>query len=32
MGDGERQQVMLWDISIPEQLKDTVSRYDSLAI
>lgn len=23
VGDGERQQVMLWDISIPEQLKDT---------
>ena len=32
MGDGERQQVMLWDISIPEQLKDTISRHDSLAI
>ena len=32
VGDGERQQVMLWDISIPEQLKDTVSRHDSLAI
>ena len=32
VGDGERQQVMLWDISIPEQLKDTISRDDSLAI
>lgn len=32
VGDGERQQVMLWDISIPEQLKDTISRHDSWAI